>query len=44
MIISSEIQRGFDALFVADPALVVGGLLNVTPSFNAQTQVPFRIH
>ena len=44
LIYSSDIQKGFDVLFVADPAFVVGGLLNLMPSFNAQTQTPFRVH
>jgi hypothetical protein len=43
-IFSSDIQKGLDVLFVADPALILGGILNVTAFANTQTQVPFRIH
>jgi hypothetical protein len=40
LIYSSDIQKGFDVLFVADPAFVLAGLLNRSRSFNAQTQAP----
>jgi hypothetical protein len=41
-VFSSDIQKGLDVLFVSEPALVVGGLLNWTQSSNTQTQEPFR--
>jgi hypothetical protein len=44
LIYSSDIQKGLDVLFVADPAILIGGLLNRVSVHNAQTQVPFRIH
>jgi hypothetical protein len=44
VIVSSDIQKGLDVLFIADPAMIVGGLLNFTGQFNAQTQTPFRVH
>jgi hypothetical protein len=43
-IYSSEIQRGFDVLFMRDPAFLIGALLNLTRASNVQTQVPFRAH
>jgi hypothetical protein len=42
LIYSSDIQKGFDVLFVADPAFVLAGLVNRMGSFNAQTQSPHR--
>jgi len=44
LIYSSDIAKGLDVLFVNDPAMIVGGLLNLTGVFNAQTQSPFRVH
>jgi LVIVD repeat len=42
LIYSSDLQKGLDVLFVADPALVLAGLINRMDSFNAQTQTPHR--
>jgi hypothetical protein len=44
MIFSSDIQKGLDVLFVSEPSIILGGILNRVSSFNAQTQVPFRVH
>jgi hypothetical protein len=44
MIFSSDIQKGLDVLFVTDPALIIGSVLNLTTMLNTQTQTPFRIH
>jgi hypothetical protein len=44
LIISSDIQKGFDVMLVTDPALLIGSLLNFTTSLNVQTQTPLRFH
>lgn len=43
-IFSSDIQKGLDVLFVSEPSINVGGMLNPMPSFNVQTQTPFQVH